>query len=489
MARMTPPAYPGEPRARSRRALIVVAVLLLPVLVLFACYLGYRLKNSSAVSRLEKQARGRGEPLTLAELEAKLPQVADGENAAVALLDLWKSEEPEFWQAFLDGTRPLPKHQRTPVDPKVPMYGLKGEKVTRTKAMSAAGLAAGEAYLKSKAAHLQKVREALRRPQCRFPLNITEGFQALLPHLSVMKEEAQLFRLEAAVATERGEVDMAITALTNAARTGQLLAEEPFLISQLVRLADLSMALLGTEHLLSRRDLTAAQLGRLEAMFAQMSAADGLGRSYLGERATALSMFDKSARSLAQLAQTEDAGDALVSDAGERAGKGLMSALGLAGADKRLMLETFDEALRDVEKETPEVVARRVTLFEEATSKARGFPPKIYTGLLLPAMSKVGNRFATYEARRRAALTALAVERYRLANKGTLPQNLEALVPRFLPEVPLDPYDGQALRYRRAGKGYVIYSVGSDLADNDGLERPPNATPKQHYDDTFTVER
>ena len=486
---MNPPEYPVERRARSRRWLIVLAVVMLPLVVLFACYLGYRLKNSSAVTRLEKLAHARGEPVSLAEVEAKLPQVADEDNAAVAVLELWKSEEPEFWQAFLDGTRPMPKRKIVSVDPKIPIVGMSGEKASRTKAMSAAGLAAGEAHLKAKAAHLQKVREALRRPQCRFPLRITEGFQALLPHLSVLKGEAQLFRLEAAVATERGEVDVAITALTNAARTGQLLAEEPFLISQLVRLADLSIALLGTEHLLSRRDLTAAQLGRLEAMFAQMSAADGLGRSYLGERATALSVFDKSARSLAQLAQTEDAGDAVVSDMGQRAGKGLMSALGLAGADKRLMLETFDEALRDVEKESPEVVARRAALFEEATMKARGLPPKIFSGMLLAALSKVGNRFATFEARRRAGLAALAVERYRLANKGSLPQNLEALAPRYLPEVPLDPLDGQALRYRRVGKGYVIYSVGTDLEDNDGLERPPNATGKDRYDDTFTVER
>lgn len=486
---MNPPEYSVERHKRSRRALIVVTVLLVPVVVLFCWYLGYRMQNSSVVAQLEKKARARGEPLSLAELEAQLPKVADGENAAVVLLELWKSEEPEFWQAFLGGTRPLPERKPSLVDPRVPVVGMQGEKASRTKPMSAAGLAAGEAQLKAKAAHLQKVREALRRLQCRFPLNISEGLGALLPHLSVMKAEAQLFRLEAAMATERGEVDAAITALTDAARTGQLLAEEPFLISQLVRLADLSIALLGTEHLLSRRDLTAAQLGRLEGMFAQMSAADGLGRSYIGERATALSMFDKSARSLAQLAQSEDAGDAVMSDAGERAGKGLMSVLGLAGADQRLMLETFDEALRDVEKETPEAVARRVTLFEEATMKARGFPPKIFTGLLLPAMSKVGNRFATYEARRRAGLAALAVERYRLANKGALPGKLDALVPRYLLEVPVDPYDGQPLRFRRLEKGYVIYSVGSDLEDNDGLERPPGATGKSKYDETFTVER
>jgi hypothetical protein len=370
-----------------------------------------------------------------------------------------------------------------------PIVGLKAAKVSRTQPVSAAGLAAGEAHLKLKAAHLEKVREALRRPQCQFPLRISEGYLTLLPHLSVMKGEAQLFRLEAVVATERGEVDKAITALTNGARTGQLLAEEPFLISQLVRLADLTIALVGTEHLLSRRELTAAQLGRLEVMFTEMSAADGLGRAYLGERASGLSVFDLSGRSLAQLAASDGTGEGIVNNAGERAGKGLMSVLGLAGADKRLMMETFDEALRDAERDTPEAVARREKLFDEAAAKARGFPPKIFTGLLLPAMSKVGNRFASYEARRRAGVAALAVERYRIAHQGALPDKLDTLVPRQLAEVPVDPYDGQPLRFRRLGKGYVVYSVGSDLEDNDGLERTPGAVGKSKYDETFTVER
>jgi hypothetical protein len=61
----------------------------------------------------------------------------------------------------------------------------------------------------------------------------------------------------------------------------------------------------------------------------------------------------------------------------------------------------------------------------------------------------------------------VAVERYRVAN-NRWPDTLPELVPAYLPKVPLDPYDGAPLRYRRLSDGVVIYSVGADGKDNGG---------------------
>jgi hypothetical protein len=69
------------------------------------------------------------------------------------------------------------------------------------------------------------------------------------------------------------------------------------------------------------------------------------------------------------------------------------------------------------------------------------------------------------QARLRCAVTACAVERYRL-DHGGWPASLSALVPALLPDVPADPGDGQPIRYRRLDDGVVIYSVGPDCADN-----------------------
>src|SRR5207244_4237215 len=71
------------------------------------------------------------------------------------------------------------------------------------------------------------------------------------------------------------------------------------------------------------------------------------------------------------------------------------------------------------------------------------------------------------QAQLRCTLTALAVERYR-REQGHWPASLTALVPGRIAEVPLDPYDGQPLRYRRLADGVVIYSLGPDRTDDGG---------------------
>lgn len=71
------------------------------------------------------------------------------------------------------------------------------------------------------------------------------------------------------------------------------------------------------------------------------------------------------------------------------------------------------------------------------------------------------------EARSRAQLlaarTAVAVERYRLA-QGVMPAALADLVPAYLPEVPIDPFNGEPLRFAMSDVAYAIFSV-----DDDGI--------------------
>ena len=54
------------------------------------------------------------------------------------------------------------------------------------------------------------------------------------------------------------------------------------------------------------------------------------------------------------------------------------------------------------------------------------------------------------------------------AEKRQYPEKLAELVPSYLPAVPRDPFSGQAMKYRREGAGYVLYSVGVNRRDDGG---------------------
>lgn len=76
-------------------------------------------------------------------------------------------------------------------------------------------------------------------------------------------------------------------------------------------------------------------------------------------------------------------------------------------------------------------------------------------------------RAAEAEARRRLIVTAIAIERFHLANQ-TYPDALSKLVPDFLKSAPQDFMDGEPLRYDHADDRFRLYSVGIDCVDDHG---------------------
>jgi hypothetical protein len=117
--------------------------------------------------------------------------------------------------------------------------------------------------------------------------------------------------------------------------------------------------------------------------------------------------------------------------------------------------------------------------------------------MLLPALAKVSSRDAEFTSRLRVAQAALAVERYRLSHDNALPLSLNDLAPAYLKSVPLDPCDGQPLRFKKLTKGYIVYAVGTDGSDDGGAEKLPapggtggtSSGARPGFDITFTVER
>lgn len=80
-----------------------------------------------------------------------------------------------------------------------------------------------------------------------------------------------------------------------------------------------------------------------------------------------------------------------------------------------------------------------------------------------------------FEARRDAALAALAMQRSFIAH-GDYPRTLDQLVPRFLDRLPVDPFTGRPMLLARTGQGstaqVALYSVGPDAVDDRGAPAP-----------------
>jgi hypothetical protein len=94
---------------------------------------------------------------------------------------------------------------------------------------------------------------------------------------------------------------------------------------------------------------------------------------------------------------------------------------------------------------------------------------------MLPGFQKAISIHIRNQAKLRSAVVAVAAERFR-HQQNAWPESLDALVKSGqLKMVPVDPYDGQPLRYRQLGGGIVVYSVNEDGVDDGGaIDRNPN---------------
>ena len=94
--------------------------------------------------------------------------------------------------------------------------------------------------------------------------------------------------------------------------------------------------------------------------------------------------------------------------------------------------------------------------------------------VLLPSTGRVEILLKRLEVDNRLANVAMALGAYR-ADAGKYPAELADLTPGYLKTIPRDPYaSAKALKYRRKGKGYIIYSLGKNKKDDGG---------KHDYDD------
>jgi type II secretory pathway pseudopilin PulG len=169
--------------------------------------------------------------------------------------------------------------------------------------------------------------------------------------------------------------------------------------------------------------------------------------------------------------------------------KTINSLTGFFDRDLLFYLKTMQKFI-DAAGQPPSERFEAMKTFDEDMVEAKR---KLYvmTALILPALGKTMDRDAENSARLRTAATALAIERYRLKHDGKLPETFSVLVPEYLPTMPIDPFTGEAMQYRKRDKGFVVYSAGADRQDDGGVTtaKKRGASGASPADICFTVER
>jgi hypothetical protein len=344
-------------------------------------------------------------------------------------------------------------------------------------------------YIQTNTSALALLHDGLKFDRFQYPVDYTDGFAALLPHLSKVKLAAVAMSLRTALAAEEGQADEWPELLQQQIKLGESLNEEPAVIGLMVRFACMQIAVNTAERSLRSSTPHISACRNLTAAFTRAADTNLLPRAFISERAIAIPLFRMSPQEWQRLAEEDDE-EALekprpTGKSGES--PSFMRLIGFFERDLNFYLATMDSAIALAQQTAP----KKLTLnnhFQTAgkVSRRRFY---IFSRIFLPALGKVAIKEATLQANLRMAATAFAIEGFHQTH-GQLPADLKQLVPDFLETIPPDPYDGHPIRYTLLQPGYRLHSVGPDGIDNGGRAQPKNtrrSLPANH-DLVFTAD-
>jgi hypothetical protein len=307
---------------------------------------------------------------------------------------------------------------------------------------------------------------------CRYPMDLTQGWNASLLHLRDLTRVCLGCQLRAISEADARHPDAALDSVLMGLAVAQSLKLEPLEISQEVRCSMQSRAVNTLEQVINRVSLPLNRLDRLQEVFNQLemeeTKGDDFERGLVGSKLIDLSYFDSSSNQLCQIA-TNLIGNWTTNYTVQQIPQLIAKGWKTQDADRKLMGDTFDKMLSIWKEGYP----KRFEIDEIFNTRIVDLAQRQFGFLILTSMESLpaeATREGKVVIRLRLAQTAVALERYRARHQNQYPDSLSALVPDFLQAIPEDIFNGSALQYHRRADGYVLYSIGSNRTDDGGTQ-------------------
>ena len=433
----------------------------------------FRLSLRSKLNARIEAIRAAGYPVTLEELDKWYAIPDNVENAAYTI-----EEAFSFYEEWDKGK-----------SKSLPLFG-KAELPPRAEPLAEETRSLVAQYLADNQEALELLHAGAEVEHSRYSTDVSAGFEALAPHLSEIRKGVMLLELEGILHAENDEPQLAIESVTAALGIARSLAKEPMPVSQFVRVACQRLAVSSLERIINRTEFADEQLARLSQALIEAEDLSAMARALVGARCFELSILKMSparmSHALPRIAGRSPPSPVVLHL--RTLGFALHRIAGLTDRSAILHLDLME----DYVDATGLPLESRLEAIDAITDRGRSISSthwllrELFSGLW--RADRINLRGF---AQLRAGWVALAVQRYRLA-AGKLPGTLAELVPDYLDSVPVDPFDRAELRYKKLVVGFVVYSIGVDLIDDDGKERLARSKAKgqsRNWDVAFIVER
>ncbi len=427
---------------RILKKLIIVSVFLIVLIILVMSVWNYT--ASRALKKEISQIRNAGQPVTFEDLEARLPAVSDQDNAA------------RFYQAGMA----LMVRKKEITKPLFEKFLLTSENTISTQP-SRDVLAQIKSIFDDNQLALEMFDRGNRLPALRTELWIKNGMQFNLDRLHEVRLAAQLLAMRTRYLAITNHPQKAVDSAVSALRLTRLKKQQPLLINCMVDIVCLGLAYNDIEFILRYSRPTDLSLADLQKAL-QAVDPPTLEEAVLTERVYGIELMRNTLPT-----ENVSFGSALLPERWPKI-------MGYSPFVRQMAvgyLRDMANILTTAKKPWPDILPAIKNLKPSSLfGKILGLPFGAFT-------ENLAMRLGTG----RSTLIAVMIERYRLAH-GKLPDSLNDLVPTYTQSLPLDPFTGKNLIYRREKTGYVVYSVGKNLKDDGGSIR-------QLYDSGIRIRR
>ena len=428
-------------------------VLLVLVTVVLAVRGVLQITEGRKLSRALADLKAGGVPLTVREL---IPPCPESDNGAT----LWRAAE-EMYSFEGRNTK---------------LFNEVYRKLHSGPPITAAEWAAISEIVEKNRKVLDLIPEIVGRPCFQYGATDVRSWDRRMPDAIKTIRTVRLWGFESLQVAEKGDLQRALSRLRTGLQFAPKTAEESTLIAYLVALANARTCLLFLNKTLSGReagedlllsllgDLDDGQIGRWKSL---------LGRAIRGER---IMFLDIGLPATPKGLQEVFGGRAWW----DRLYYWLIGPL--VKRDVRLNLPSFAE----LEALAPSPYFKTRNFWEIHEGRVKRLPwYGIVSKLAVQNMEATFLKVAIFDALILTSRAGLACRIHKVRT-GQYPESLEALVPALLTEVPVDPFTGRPLVYRRAGEGFIVYSFGSNLKDDGGRSTWETTQLVMDKDDDWT---
>ncbi|MFH2068436.1 MAG: hypothetical protein ABII89_03110 [Candidatus Omnitrophota bacterium] len=440
------------------------------IAVLLVSFAIHAIANLAATQKLNKtiqQAKAEGIKLTLQEI---IPSpVPDKDNAAVI-----------YQRAFDFADRLAAKYKKEreymPYEGKIPIENLTpAQKNTISKIMK------DQEFINLYAL----IERAVNLPSCRFDLKYEEGPAMLLPHLAKMRRLAKLTAARTYILIYQGRYKESLESAKTGLLIGDSLANEPILISQLVRIAmdqittesfqplfdnfSYAISIKDYQNIISEIDkkdkYVAKGLEGVPPLIGSYSFRFALGEIDIDfDDINARFSTGKKITDFADFMSYESSGTPWFywKLYGSYLGRPILK------EDYIFYIQSFS-TLMELSQKPYFSVKNEISKWESKPLDTIFTKPKHpISSMTLPALSRVLTQQARYNAILDTFKLALALKIYKQKH-GYYPDMLISLFPEVISQLPLDPFTGKDYIYRKEGRGFILYSIGRNEHDDNGV--------------------